>query len=55
MRDLLPDLDPKQVPELMKRVVESGTRGVVNAKGSYCYTPAARRWERRFLQFSYDT
>jgi 3-hydroxybutyryl-CoA dehydrogenase len=56
MRDLLPDLDcSKQVPELMERIVESGARGVANAKGFYHYTPAqARRWERRFLQFSYD-
>jgi 3-hydroxybutyryl-CoA dehydrogenase len=56
MRDLLPDLDcGKQVPELMERVVNSGARGVANAKGFYPYTSAqARTWERRFLQFSYD-
>jgi 3-hydroxybutyryl-CoA dehydrogenase len=56
MRDLLPDLDrSKQIPELMKKVVESGARGVANAKGFYHYTPAqARRWETRFLQFTYD-
>lgn len=56
MRDLLPDLSSgTDVPSLMKKVVDSGARGVANAKGFYKYTPAqARRWERLFLQFSYD-
>lgn len=56
MRDLLPDLDcSKQVPTLMTRLVESGALGVANAKGFYHYTPAqAKRWEKRFLKFSYD-
>jgi len=37
------------------RLVESGAQGVGNAKGFYRYTPAqARRWEQRFLKFSYD-
>jgi 3-hydroxybutyryl-CoA dehydrogenase len=56
MRDLLPDLDcSKQVPLLMTQLVESGAQGVSNARGFYDYTPAqAKRWEQRFLQFSYD-
>jgi len=56
MRDLLPELDcSKQVPPLMTRLVESGAQGVANAKGFYNYTPEqARRWEKRFLKFSYD-
>jgi 3-hydroxybutyryl-CoA dehydrogenase len=56
MRELLPDLDcSKQVPPLMTRVVESGAQGVGNAKGFYKYTPVqARRWEQRFLRFTYD-
>jgi 3-hydroxybutyryl-CoA dehydrogenase len=56
MRDLLPDLDcGKQVPLLMTKLVETGAQGVANASGFYDYTPAeAKRWERRFLQFSYD-
>ena len=56
MHELLPDLDcSKQVPSLMTRVVESGAQGVANAKGFYKYTPVqARRWEQRFLRFSYD-
>jgi hypothetical protein len=39
----------------MTRLVESGAQGVANARGFYHYTPAqARRWEKRFLKFSYD-
>jgi len=56
MRDLLPELDcSKRVPPLMRRLVKSGAQGVANAKGFYHYTPAqAKRWEKRFLKFSYD-
>jgi 3-hydroxybutyryl-CoA dehydrogenase len=56
MRDLFPDLSCSQeVPELMRKVVESGARGIENGKGFYKYTPAqARRWEKRFLKFSYE-
>jgi 3-hydroxybutyryl-CoA dehydrogenase len=56
MRDLLPELScTKRVPKLMQEVVASGARGVSNAKGFYDYTPAeAKRWERRFLAFSYE-
>jgi 3-hydroxybutyryl-CoA dehydrogenase len=56
MRDLLPELcrDTK-VPALMEKMVASGARGTANAQGFYDYTPAeAKRWEKRFLQFSYD-
>ncbi len=56
MEDLLPELDTStEVPELMRRVVDSGAKGVANAKGFYEYTPAeAKRWEKRFLEFTYD-
>jgi 3-hydroxybutyryl-CoA dehydrogenase len=56
MRDLMPELCCEtQVPKLMQTVVDSGARGVANAKGFYSYTPAqAKRWEKRFLAFSYD-
>ena len=56
MRDLLPDLCRSQVtPKLMETVVASGARGTSNAKGFYQYTPAeAKRWEKRFLDFSYE-
>ncbi len=56
MRDLLPDLSRSQeTPKLMKEVMASGARGTSNAKGFYQYTPAeAKRWEKRFLDFSYE-
>ena len=56
MRDLLPDLCRSQeTPKLMQEVVASGARGTSNAKGFYRYTPAeAKRWEKRFLDFSYE-
>ena len=56
MEGLLPELScSKDIPALMKEVVDSGGRGVANAKGFYRYTPAeARRWEKRFLEFNYD-
>ncbi len=56
MKDLLPDLCcSKEVPELIRKVVDKGGLGVANAQGFYSYTPAeARRWEKRFLEFSYD-
>ena len=56
MRDLLPELScAKETPKLMQEVVGSGARGISNAKGFYPYTPAeAKRWEKRFLEFSYE-
>ncbi len=56
MKDLWPDLScATEVPKLMRDVVASGALGVANAKGFYKYTPAeARRWEKRFLKFTYD-
>jgi len=56
MRDLFPDLHcSKRVPAFMKKLVRSGARGISNQSGFYRYTPAqAKRWERLFLQFSYE-
>jgi 3-hydroxybutyryl-CoA dehydrogenase len=56
MRDLLPDLCRNtQVPKLMQELIRTGARGVSNAKGFYSYSPTqAKRWEKRFLEFSYD-
>jgi 3-hydroxybutyryl-CoA dehydrogenase len=56
MRDLLPDLScNKNVPALMQKVVVSGAHGISNASGFYKYTEAdAKRWEKRFRDFSYD-
>lgn len=56
MKGLFPELNcSNKVPDLMRKVVASGARGVSNAKGFYRYTPAqASRWEKRFLKFSYE-
>jgi 3-hydroxybutyryl-CoA dehydrogenase len=56
MRSLFPELNcAKRTPKLMENLVKSGARGISNQKGFYRYTPAqAKRWERLFLQFSYD-
>lgn len=56
MRDLLPELcRSTEVPRLISDVVKSGAQGVANARGFYQYTPtSARRWEKRFLEFTYD-
>jgi 3-hydroxybutyryl-CoA dehydrogenase len=56
MKDLLPELCcSKEVPALIRKVVDEGGLGVANAHGFYHYTPAeARCWEKRFLKFSYD-
>ena len=56
MKDLLPDLNcATDVPRLMQEVVQSGARGVSNAKGFYRYTSAqARQWEKQFIEFSHN-
>jgi 3-hydroxybutyryl-CoA dehydrogenase len=56
MKDLLPELDRStEVPALMRKVVESGARGVQNASGFYPYTKeSAERWEELFLKFTYE-
>ena len=56
MKGLFPELDcSNEVPALMKRMVESGARGVSSAKGFYEYTPEqAERWEKLFLQYTYE-
>jgi 3-hydroxybutyryl-CoA dehydrogenase len=55
-KDLFPELsNSTEVPKLMREIIESGARGVSNAKGYYSYTPEqAERWEKLFLQFTYD-
>ena len=54
MRDLLPDLSTSpEVPPLMRRVVESGGRGIANGHGFYSYTAEeATRWQKRFNDFN---
>ncbi len=56
MRDLWPELSNEtEVPDLMADLVASGARGISNAKGFYRYSEKeARRWEKRFLEFSYE-
>lgn len=56
MEDLLPDLDcSKEVPDLIRKVVDSGGKGVSTGSGFYRYTPRqARRWQELFLKFNYD-
>ncbi|MGH9590637.1 MAG: 3-hydroxyacyl-CoA dehydrogenase family protein [Terracidiphilus sp.] len=55
MGELLPDLSTeKDVPRLMRDVVESGGRGIRNGRGFYRYTEEeAKAWEERFLEFNY--
>ena len=55
MGDLLPDLSTeKEIPKLMRDVVESGGRGISNGRGFYQYTEEeAKDWEARFAEFSY--
>ncbi|WP_188503963.1 3-hydroxyacyl-CoA dehydrogenase family protein [Parapedobacter pyrenivorans] len=56
MKDLFPTLSNlTEVPELMKDLMEKGSRGVANEKGFYDYTPEeARMWEETFAAFSYE-
>ena len=56
MKDLLPDLNNSpRVPPLIRRVVESGGRGISSGRGFYKYTPAqAKRWQKLFMKFNYD-
>jgi len=55
MKDLLPDLSTeKEIPKLMRDVVESGGRGISNGRGFYTYTEEeAKAWEARFVEFNY--
>jgi len=56
MKDLLPTLSNQTtIPDLINEVVESGGKGVLNAKGFYDYTEEeARMWEETFQEFSYE-
>ncbi len=56
MEDLLPELNASpRIPPLMRKVVESGGRGISTRRGFYKYTPSqAKRWEKLFVKFNYD-
>ncbi len=56
MKELLPELsvDPG-IPASMRKLVESGGKGISNGIGFYKYTPAqAKRWEKMFVKFNYE-
>jgi 3-hydroxybutyryl-CoA dehydrogenase len=55
MKDLLPDLSTeKDIPRLMRNVVEGGGGGISNGRRFYNYTEdEAKAWEARFLEFNY--
>lgn len=52
MKRLWPQLScAAEVPDLMRRLVESGARGISNGRGFYNYTPEeAAQWERRLIE-----
>ncbi len=56
MKDLLPTLNNQTtIPKLIDDVVQSGGKGVLNAKGFYKYTEEeAKMWEETFQEFSYE-
>lgn len=56
MDDLLPELsNTTTTPEIMKKLVASGAKGIQNAKGFYSYTEeSAKQWEDLFNKFSYE-
>lgn len=56
MEGLLPELSPKtEVPELMKRMVARGARGISNQKGFYRYSKEeSAEWEKRWVEFTYE-
>lgn len=56
MRDLLPELScQKSVPQTMRRLVESGARGVFNGRGFYQYSPEeAAELQRKWVEFSWE-
>lgn len=53
--DLFPELsNTTEVPPTLKRLAQSGAKGVSNARGFYKYRDGqAERWEKLFLDFSY--
>lgn len=56
MKDLFPTLSNQtEIPRLIDDIVNSGGKGVSNAKGFYEYTPEeARLWKETFEEFSYE-
>lgn len=52
MKRLFPQLSTAtEVPEAIRKLVESGGKGISNRRGFYSYTPEeAERWERRLIE-----
>jgi 3-hydroxybutyryl-CoA dehydrogenase len=45
----------QNVSALIKKVVDSGGKGISTRRGFYRYTSAqAKRWQELFLKFNYD-
>jgi 3-hydroxybutyryl-CoA dehydrogenase len=56
MGDLLPELSAEtKPPTAIRKVVESGGKGISNGRGFYKYKPGeAKRWEELFVKFNYE-
>lgn len=56
IKDLWPTLsNSTEVPKLIQDIVDTGGKGVANAKGFYEYTEEeAKLWEETFSKFSFD-
>lgn len=56
MKDLLPDLcSSPEIPATMRKVIESGGKGISNGRGFYKYSAAeAKRWSQAFVKFNYQ-
>ncbi|MGD0728685.1 MAG: 3-hydroxyacyl-CoA dehydrogenase family protein [Candidatus Micrarchaeaceae archaeon] len=56
MEGLLPKLsNSTEVPELMRKMVESGAEGITTAKGFYDYSKeSASEAERKWIEFTYE-
>jgi 3-hydroxybutyryl-CoA dehydrogenase len=55
MQQVLPSLNNStQIPPAMRRLAETGARGVANGRGFYNYTPEeARRWEELYRRHAW--
>lgn len=56
MKELLPELSTeRKIPAMMRTMVESGAKGIANARGFYPYTKrSAEKWEKDWVDFTYD-
>lgn len=57
MKGLFPELsDSKELPAVMRQLVDSGAEGIANGRGFYDYSrdDLAHKWEEAWVDFSYD-